>query len=63
MNRVCLRSSEIDRFEKEDLVFFKRTQEAYMQKIATRPNHIMIDASQGKEDVFAQATAHIEKWL
>lgn len=63
MNRVYSRSAEIDRFEKEDLVFFKRTQDAYMQKIATRPNHIMIDASQAKEDVFAQAIAHIEKWL
>ena len=54
---------ELDRIEQEQLVFFQRTRQKYLQIAATEPNIVVIDAGQTLEQVQHSITAALHKAL
>lgn len=55
---------ELDRFEREHIVFFERVREAYWSRIRQNPErYIVIDASVPLADVQVQIKAEIDKLL
>jgi len=54
---------ELDRIEQEQLVFFQRTRQKYLQIAATEPNIVVIDAGQSLEQVQHSITAALNKAL
>ena len=45
---------DLDRFEQEDLVFFERVRQAYLDRAAREPYYRVVDASQSLQQVQAQ---------
>lgn len=54
---------ELDRIEQEQLAFFQRTRQKYLQIAATEPNIVVIDAGQTLEQVQQSITAALHKAL
>ncbi|MCK7458547.1 dTMP kinase [Idiomarina aminovorans] len=54
---------ELDRIEEEDLVFFQRTRQAYLNIAAKDPAIIVIDANQSMLDVHQAILRTIEEYL
>ncbi|MGP9802492.1 dTMP kinase [Rheinheimera sp. NSM] len=54
---------ELDRIEQEQLVFFQRTRQKYLQIAATEPNIVVIDAGQSLEQVQHSITDALNKAL
>jgi dTMP kinase len=54
---------ELDRIEQEQLAFFQRTRQKYLQIAATEPNIVVIDAGQTLEQVQQSITAALYKAL
>lgn len=52
---------ELDRIEQEQLAFFQRTRQKYLQIAATEPNIVVIDASQSIEQVAASLTLALKQ--
>ncbi|RUO73038.1 dTMP kinase [Idiomarina ramblicola] len=54
---------ELDRIEEEDLAFFQRTRQAYLNIAAKDPSIIVIDANQSMLDVHQEILRAIEEYL
>lgn len=54
---------ELDRIEEEDLAFFQRTRQAYLNIAAKDPSIIVIDANQSMLDVHQAILRAIEEYL
>jgi len=54
---------ELDRIEEEDLAFFQRTRQAYLNIAAKDPSIIVIDANQSMLDVHQSILRAIEEYL
>lgn len=52
---------ELDRIEQEQLAFFQRTRQKYLQLAATEPNIVVIDASQSIGQVAKALTAALQQ--
>ncbi|WP_432453044.1 MULTISPECIES: dTMP kinase [unclassified Agarivorans] len=54
---------ELDRIEQQDLSFFERTREVYLQQVAEKESIMLIDASQNMEQVAASITAILIQYV
>ncbi|WP_432459434.1 dTMP kinase [Agarivorans sp. QJM3NY_25] len=54
---------ELDRIEQQDLNFFERTREVYLQQVAEKESIMLIDASQNMEQVAASITAILIQYV
>lgn len=62
--RRASRRGALDRFESEELAFFERVREAYLNRAQANPSrYLVIDAAQDLLEVQAQLTSSLETWL
>lgn len=54
---------ELDRFEKEDLAFFERVRNGYLERARRFSNYAVIDASQPLDVVQANLVVHLQRLL
>ncbi|UTC24148.1 dTMP kinase [Candidatus Comchoanobacter bicostacola] len=63
MQRVKKRAEALDRIEHEELSFFERAQQVYLERVQSRENSLIINSEIGSDLVFEKAVAHLDAYI